>query len=133
MRPGAYGILLNGPDILLTFQSSPLPEFQLPGGGIDFGESATTALHREVAEETGWIITKPRKIGAYRRFTYMPEYEFWAEKICHIYLAKPVREKASPSEPFHTAQWADARDAVELLGSDGDAAFLRNFLRHQAY
>lgn len=49
------------------------------------------ALHREVYEETGWTITGARRIGAYRRFTYMPEYDKWAEKLCTIYLARPAR------------------------------------------
>jgi 8-oxo-dGTP diphosphatase len=30
-----------------------------------------------------------RRIGAFRRFTYMPEYDLWAEKLCTVYLARP--------------------------------------------
>ncbi len=90
-RPGAYALLPRGRDVLLTHQDKPIPEFQLPGGGIDPGESPLAALHREVREETGWSIASPRKIGAFRRFVYMPEYDLWAEKICHIYIAHPVR------------------------------------------
>ena len=55
-RPGVYSILANGRDILLTHQAEPEPEIQLPGGGIDPGESPITALHREVYEETGYRI-----------------------------------------------------------------------------
>ena len=47
MRPGAYAILSRGSSVLLTFQHRPEPEFQLPGGGIDPGESPVQALHRE--------------------------------------------------------------------------------------
>ena len=89
-RPGAYAVLMREGQVLVTHQSEPNPEFQLPGGGIDPGESAIRALHREVYEETGWTISSARRIGAYRRFTFMPEYEIWAEKLCHIYLARPV-------------------------------------------
>ncbi len=84
-RPGVYAVLLLGNDALLTHQAEPIPEFQLPGGGIDPGESPVAALHREVFEETGWRIGSPRRLGAFRRFTYMPEYDLWAEKLCHIY------------------------------------------------
>jgi 8-oxo-dGTP diphosphatase len=50
LRHGVYALLpLNGA-LLLTFQQEPLPEFQLPGGGVDAGESPLTALHREVFE-----------------------------------------------------------------------------------
>ncbi len=67
LRPGAYAVLIRGDRVLLTFQHQPTPEFQLPGGGIDPGESPLAALHREVLEETGWTIATPRRLGAYRR------------------------------------------------------------------
>jgi 8-oxo-dGTP diphosphatase len=113
---------------LLTHQAEPLPEFQLPGGGIDPGESAVVALHREVLEETGYSIAKPRKLGAYRRFTYMPEYDKWAEKLCHIYLARPVLRHGPPREPGHTAIWMPIDVAVAELANEGDQAFLQGLL-----
>lgn len=124
-RPGAYAVLLLGRDVLLTYQEAPDPEFQLPGGGIDPGESAVQALHREVYEETGWSIADPRRLGAFRRFAYMPEYDRWAEKVCHIYLARPVRRLGPPKEKGHTAIWVPAREASALAGNPGDAHFLR--------
>lgn len=127
-RPGVYAVLLSGRSVLLTHQAVPVPEYQLPGGGIDPGESPLGALHREVFEETGWRIGFARRLGAYRRFTYMPEYDLWAEKICHIYLARPLRAVAAPSEPDHAAIWADAGAAPGLLASTGDRAFLRRVL-----
>ncbi len=123
-RPGVYTVLLRGDSILATHQSQPIPEFQLPGGGIDRGEHPITALHREVREETGWKIAIERRIGAFRRFTHMPEYDMWAEKICTVYLAKPVLRLGPPSEPGHTAVWISVTDAITLLGNDGDRAML---------
>lgn len=127
-RPGAYVILPRGDDLLLTHQAEPTPEFQLPGGGIDPGESPIRALHREVFEETGWTITDPRRIGAFRRFTFMPDYDIWAEKICTIYLARPVRHLGPPSEPHHTATWIPAAIAPDLLADDGNADFVAQLL-----
>lgn len=127
-RPGAYAILPRGGQLLLTHQSEPTPEFQLPGGGIDPGESALNALHREVLEETGWRIARPRRLGFFRRFAFMPEYELWAEKICHVYVAHPVRPLHEPTEPLHDAVWMDAALAVDMLGNDGDAQFLVDYL-----
>ncbi len=123
-RPGAYAILMRGPDVLLTHQAAPIPEFQLPGGGIDPGESPLAALHREVFEETGWRIARPRRLGAFRRFTYMPEYGLWAEKLCHIYRAHPARRLGPPTEPGHAEVWAPLRDALGLLANDGDRLYL---------
>ena len=126
IRPGAYAILPLGRNLLLTHQEEPTPEFQLPGGGIDPGESAIQALHREVFEETGWRIAAPRKIGVFRRFTYMPEYDLWAEKLCHIYTARPVRALGPPSEAGHMAVWMKPIEAVNRLANEGDRYFVEN-------
>ena len=64
------------------------------------------------------------RIGAYRRFTYMPEYDKWAEKLCTIYLARPARRLGPPSEPGHQALWVPARDAAQILDNEGDRHFL---------
>jgi len=105
IRRGVYAILPYGDALLLTHQAEPEPEFQLPGGGIDSGEHPITALHREVMEETGWKIARPRHIGAFRRFVFMPEYDLWAEKDHLI----PIEE------------------AFELLANPGDRAFTQMF------
>ncbi len=132
MRPGAYAILIRGGDVLLTHQAEPIPEFQLPGGGIDPGEAPVSALHREVFEETGWAISRPRRLGAFRRFTFMPEYGLWAEKLCHVYLARPALRRGPPLEPGHTALWASLPDAAALVANAGDQLFLSRLARRQA-
>ncbi len=123
-RPGVYAILLDGGDLLATHQAEPVPEYQLPGGGIDPGEHPIAALHREVFEETGWRIALDRRLGAFRRFTYMPEYDLWAEKLCTVYLARPVRRLGPPSEAGHRAVWLSVPAALEVLGNPGDRAML---------
>ena len=123
-RPGVYAVLLRGGEVLLTHQAAPIPEYQLPGGGIDKGEAPIAALHREIYEETGWHIAPPRRLGTYRRFTFMPEYDMWAEKVCTIYVARPTLCQGPPSEAGHTAVWAPARVALELLDNVGDRAML---------
>lgn len=127
-RPGVYAVLLEGGQVLTTFQAEPKPEFQLPGGGIDPGEHPLAALHREVMEETGWIIRIRRRLGAFRRFCYMPEYDLWAEKLCTVYLARPARPVGPPTEAGHSAVWLPAADALEVLGNAGDRAFLARAL-----
>jgi len=127
-RPGVYAILPQARHILVTFQAEPVPELQLPGGGIDPGEHPLRALHREVYEETGWLITRPCRIGVFRRFTYMPEYGFWAEKICAIYRAAPVRSLGAPTEPGHRPVWIPPEQAARQLGNSGDRYFVSRAL-----
>ena len=110
--------------MLVTHQAAPVPELQLPGGGIDPGEQPLQALHREVFEETGWLIARPRRLGAFRRFTYMPEYGIWAEKLCVVYRADPVRALGDPPEPGHRAVWITPRGATRDLGNAGDRHFV---------
>ncbi|MBL3568281.1 NUDIX domain-containing protein [Rhodovulum sp. BSW8] len=128
LRQGAYALLERDGLLLVTHQQRPVPEYQLPGGGIDPGESPLQALHREVFEETGWKIELRRRLGAFRRFTYMPEYDIWAEKLCTIYLGRPVRPYGPPSEPGHTALWMPADVAARQLGNAGDRHAVRRWL-----
>lgn len=123
-RPGVYAIMLRGTQLLATHQAAPVPEFQLPGGGIDQGEQPIAALHREVFEETGWRIAGIRRLGAFRRFTYMPEYDLWAEKLCTVFLARPVRRLGPPAEAGHRAVWLPVDEALQLLANPGDRAML---------
>ena len=128
-RPGIYAVLVRNSSVLLTHQMDPQPEYQLPGGGIDPGESPLQALHREVFEETGWRIASPQRLGSFRRFVYMPEYDLWADKICIIYHARPVRPLSAPSEPGHTAFFADPETAARHVGNPGDRHFVRALFR----
>jgi ADP-ribose pyrophosphatase len=128
-RTGAYALLPREGALLLTLQDDPGPELQLPGGGVDPGESPVVALHREVLEETGWKIAAPRRLGAFRRYTYMPEYDLHAEKLCLVYLARPVRRLGPPAEPGHSEVWMPAEAAAGLLGNAGDRHFAERLLR----
>ncbi|MFK7745030.1 MAG: NUDIX domain-containing protein [Roseobacter sp.] len=128
LRPGAYAILPMGGSFLLTMQTAEKLDIQLPGGGIDPGESSIQALHREVMEETGWRIGGPKRLGAFRRFVFMPEYDVWAEKLCHVYVARPIYQVTDPIEPDHETLVLSAHEAVQALGNDGDRLLLTRYL-----
>lgn len=124
-RPGVYAIIDAGDGILATFQEAPRPELQLPGGGIDPGEQTLAALHREVLEETGYGIHSARRLGMFHRFTYMPEYDLFAQKQCHIYLARLGPCRGLPTEAGHAAVFLPWAVAAERLAVSGDRHFLR--------
>lgn len=128
-RPGVYALLPRNGRLLLTCQYDPDPDLQLPGGGIDPGESPLPALHREVHEETGWTISTPRRFGVFRRFVYMPEYDLWAEKLCQIYVARPLQRIGPPKEKGHEAVWMDQDKAIDLLGNPGDRYFAAQLVK----
>lgn len=128
VRHGVYAILPLRSQLLLTWQDDPHFELQLPGGGVDPGESPIHALHREVMEETGWTIAKPLRLGAFRRFTFMPEYDMWAEKICAIYVARPVRPVGPPTETDHTPLLTVPDVAARDLYNEGDRYFVNRYM-----
>jgi 8-oxo-dGTP diphosphatase len=128
-RPGVYAIIESGDGILATFQEAPWPEFQLPGGGIDPGESPLQALMREVMEETGYRIHGARRLGMFHRFTYMPEYDLNAQKLCHIYSARLGLKHGDPTEPGHSAVFLPWDVAEERLAVSGDRHFVARFRR----
>lgn len=53
MRVGANAVIArNGAILLVEFDDETGPHFNLPGGGIEAGESIVAGLRREVREET---------------------------------------------------------------------------------
>jgi 8-oxo-dGTP diphosphatase len=58
----------------------------------------------------------------------MPEYGFWAEKLCVIYRADPVHPLGAPTEPGHRAVWITPDRAARQLGNSGDRHFVSRAL-----
>lgn len=60
VRLAAYAVIGDGEHILLTWyngeQGKAEPGWSLPGGGIEFDESVSAGLVREVLEETGYEV-----------------------------------------------------------------------------
>ncbi|MEL6336477.1 MAG: NUDIX domain-containing protein [Pseudomonadota bacterium] len=129
-RPGAYAIILGRGRyrgrILCVWQGD---ELQLPGGGIDPGESPLQALHREVWEETGWRIQPRTLLARFQRFAYLPDYQYWARKVQAVYLAEAVRPLSPPQEKGHVPVWLTHEEATRSLGVEGDRVVLFNLFR----
>ena len=67
-RPSAYGIIINDGKLLLLKQTNG---YDLPGGGLDLGESIEAAVIREVKEESGLEVANPKLLAATSSF-YKP-------------------------------------------------------------
>ena len=129
ISPAMMVLIKQGNAVLLArHTASPTGRFTPLAGFLEAGESIEEAIHREVMEETGWRIAVTRQIGAFRRFTYMPEYDLWAEKLCTVYLARPIRRLGPPTEAGHRAVWLPVEEAPALLGNPGDRGMLARFL-----
>jgi 8-oxo-dGTP diphosphatase len=126
-RPGVYAILPYAEGLLTTFQAGIHNEYQLPGGGLDPKEQPIQALYREVFEETGWHIAKPRVFFRFKRYVFMPDYNLWAEKICTLYVARPVKRHAAPLEVDHYAVVLPIEGAIKCLANAGDRYAVARF------
>jgi 8-oxo-dGTP diphosphatase len=128
-RPGAYAAILDRGRLLVAATPNDGEAFLLPGGGVDPGESPLRALHREVMEETGWSVAPRRRLGAFQRYCWMPDYGRWARKICHIYLCRPGLRRGPPMEPDHDPLWMPLPEAAERLSVSGERWFAARLLR----
>jgi 8-oxo-dGTP diphosphatase len=67
-RPAAYGIVIKDGKILLSKQFGD--RYDLPGGGIDLGETPEAGVIREIKEETGIDAKKPKFISYINSYFY---------------------------------------------------------------
>jgi ADP-ribose pyrophosphatase YjhB (NUDIX family) len=64
-------VVLQGDQVLLIKRTSPRV-WELPGGGVEDGESLVDAIAREVCEESGVQVHVERKLGIYQRLGFRP-------------------------------------------------------------
>lgn len=63
----------------------------LPGGGVEAGESVEEAIHREVLEETGLVITLDEQLGT--------QSTPFKETLITFYLARALGGQINPIDP----------------------------------
>ncbi len=106
-RLGAYGIVLEKKNILLVRKTKGpyLGLWDLPGGGIEFGESPEDALKRELQEEIGSDFAHCR---LYKNLSYLGG-SF--HHIGLIYWIDGLKKNGTGSDPH---QWFSIEEASHL-------------------
>lgn len=101
-RIGAYGVVIESDKILLVTQAYGFfkGKFDLPGGGIEFGESVEEALRREFAEEVGMAFESAASIGNWTNVHEAPKREEYS--ACTFYQIGLIY-KPSQLKKIHTS------------------------------
>lgn len=101
---GVYGILIKDKKILLIKKSRGAYKgmFDLPGGGIEFGEKIEDALKREFKEETGISLS---------------DYSFFSN---NEYLCDYINEANEPRKLHHIGTYYIVSASFETIKTDSD-------------
>ena len=65
VRPAVSAVVFDQRGRVLLQQRSDGGQWGLPGGSVEIGESVTTAVRREILEETGLQVSPRRLVGVY--------------------------------------------------------------------
>lgn len=131
-RPAVYAIIIQDDKILLSKQWQG---YDLPGGGIDLGETNDQALKREVKEETGYEIEVDRIVHTASSFFKLPFKNTFVHSIhlfflCHIVGGQLSDQYLNSQEKEYAnlAEWVDLTtvDQLKLYTSDNILQILKN-------
>lgn len=112
VRVGSAGIIQNERGEILLALRSVYPEdiWVLPGGGVNFLESAKDTFRREIKEETGLEISEPEFVTVYELIN--------AEKKMHrvilYHKAKAMSGTLKPSDDVKELKWFKAKEILKL-------------------
>lgn len=112
-RRGAYLVCRLKDEVLFVRTKS----YDLPGGGLEDGESPVEALRREVREETGFeIIDTPVHLNDASVYSRSDDGHAW-HKLKRFFVAD-VKPHSDPTEPDHTPVWIRPTEIWDELAPD---------------
>ena len=112
-RPGAYAVALVDGRILVVETPDGC---YLPGGGIDAGETAEAAVHREVREETGCRIAALTLLGSARQYVGVS-----INKVETFFVVALDGEAARQGASDHRPRWLSVDEAIASLREEAQA------------
>lgn len=118
IRIGVYGVLLEDSKILLTLKRSGPYQglWDLPGGGIEFGETPEATLGRELFEEVGAVAERLKflyhatAVGEYKKQNV--PYGFHQVGLIYHVLNWRIAPEASPQEE---SRWVALKGVFQEL------------------
>lgn len=129
-RAAARAVILNSRKEIILQHAKKYDYYKLPGGGIENGETASEALHREVMEEAGCKISIKKPIG----LIIEHRNRFRVTQISYCYLAKlkgkqgKTHLEEDEKEEGFEPEWWDIRKAVNLIKTGSNNVYQTRFI-----
>jgi len=122
-RPAAYGLLEREGRIALVHVSlaDRPPFYDLPGGGIDAGESEGEALEREFGEETGLVVRPGRLVARAEQYMISARDEPFLSQGGFFEALPAGRRPSLKIEHDHELVWMAPAEALLQLRHDSHA------------
>lgn len=105
---GVGGIIRKGSRVLLVRRAvEPLKgKWSIPGGAVEVGEELTTALRREMREETGLKVRVQGVVEVLDRIQTTPDGRVQYHYVLIDYLCRPAGGKLRAGDDVSEAAWA---------------------------
>jgi len=130
-RPAAFGVLeRDGQVAVVRIEKPDAPAyFDLPGGGVDEGETPEVAVVREFAEETGLKVAVREALTLADQVFIGSEGVPWNNRGSFYVLDLVAEEPSLKVEDDHTLVWLDPQAALKTLRHDSQAWAIAVWLR----
>jgi 8-oxo-dGTP pyrophosphatase MutT (NUDIX family) len=119
LLPVAFVIVRNGVGRVLLVRRTDDGYWELPGGRVEVGESASAAVIREVAEAAGVAITVTGLTGVYSDpghvLAYPHEDGVYQQFAVCFRAFTPVRDAQPDHDETSGAAWFDPEQATQLV------------------
>jgi 8-oxo-dGTP pyrophosphatase MutT (NUDIX family) len=118
LLPAAFAIVRNGSGQILLVRRADDGYWELPGGRVEVGESASAAVVREVAEEAGVAIEITGLAGVYSDPGHVLAYPhgdgiYQQFAVC-FHAFTPARDAQPDRDETIAAAWFDPEHAAQL-------------------
>lgn len=112
-RVACRGIVISGEKALLSYEEKT-DQYGIPGGGIEGEETLEECCAREIAEETGIVVSVDEKYLIMNEF-----YEEWFFET-HFFICKAIgeteRKLTSREQKVRMLpKWVDIQDAIDIF------------------
>jgi 8-oxo-dGTP diphosphatase len=131
-RPSVYGICSRSDDKIAIVRIGAHHPFvyDLPGGGVESGESDAEAVIREFDEETGLTVWPSRQLGRAGQFWVCEEGPH--NSLCTFFEVELTSTDGEPSEPDHKLMWVQIDEAMRKVRHDAHAWAILGWMRERA-